>query len=355
MDVLAKTVLILGLVALILFFLVYGAGIFIPLAVALLLWFFINALANAYHRAALGLFDMPRALALMLALATIFGASLLAINVVVGNLADMGAQAVDFEAALDRLIESTATFTGIKSHDLMDQILNLVGVEALLSNILATMANLASQFSIVFLYVIFLMVEQQLFNVKLRAVIPDEERRTHLRAMLGRIAEDVQSYLWIMTLVSALTGVLAYGVMLLIGLDHAFFWAFLIFVLNFIPTIGSIVSTALPALYALLQFPTFGPFLWVLLGVGAIQFVIGNVVQPRVAAQRLNLSQFVVILALFVWGAIWGIVGMFLAVPIMAILMIVLANIEATRPVAMLLSETGDIGKESQDGARPSD
>lgn len=345
MDALTKTVLTLVLVGLILVFLIYGASILIPLAVALLLWFFINALADAYRRAAAHVFRMPYAIALVLALATIFAASLFVIDLVVVNLTSMGQNTANFDASLSLLVTKIAQLAGVESHEVVDRLLALVQVDTLVSRIVSGMASLANQFALVFIFVLFLLVEQQFFDLKLHAVIPHEEKRARIRTVLKRIAEDVQNYLWIMTLVSTLTAVLSYGVMLLVGLDHAFFWAFLIFVLNFIPTIGSIVGTALPALYALIQFQELTPFFWVLAGVGAIQFVIGNVVQPRAAAQRLNLSQFVVILSLFVWGAIWGVVGMFLAVPITASLMLVLANIETTRPAAMLMSESGSIGR----------
>ena len=353
MDTLTKTVLILALVALVLFFLVYGASIFIPLAVALLVWFFLNALAEAYRRAAARWFRMPRAVALVLALVTIFAASMLIAHLIVGSLSTMSSQADNFDDGLTFLLDQLSQVAGIESGELETRIVSMVQVDTLIGNIVSGMASLASQFTIVFIYVIFLLVEQRLFGLKLRAVIPNEEKRTRIQGILDRIAEDVQSYLWIMTLVSGLTALLSYGVMVWVGLDQAFFWALLVFILNFIPTIGSIVSTALPAIYALVQFQNFTPFLWILLGVGAIQFVIGNVIQPRMSAQRLNLSQFVVILSLFVWGAIWGVVGMFLAVPIVAILMLVFANIKATRPVAMMLSETGSIGEPGETESAP--
>jgi predicted PurR-regulated permease PerM len=157
------------------------------------------------------------------------------------------------------------------------------------------------------------------------------------------MGRDIQSYILIMTFVSTLTAILSYGVMVAVGLEHAAFWAFLIFILNFIPTIGSIIGTALPSLYGLLQFGDFKPFLILLAAIGVIQFLIGNILQPRLSAKTLNLSQFVVILSLFVWGAMWGIVGMFLAVPITAILMIVFANFPSTRVLAAALSESGDV------------
>lgn len=164
-----------------------------------------------------------------------------------------------------------------------------------------------------------------------------------IRSVLERIAKDIQGYMWIMTLVSALTAILSYFVMLWIGVGQPGFWAFLIFVLNFIPTIGSILGTALPVTYALVQFQEAGPVLTLLVLVGAIQFLIGNLLQPRLAGRSLNMSQFVVILSLFVWGAIWGVTGMFLAVPLTSIVMIVLSNFDSTRQVAMMISQDGQI------------
>jgi predicted PurR-regulated permease PerM len=133
--------------------------------------------------------------------------------------------------------------------------------------------------------------------------------------------------------------------MVMIGLENAAFWAFVIFVLNIIPTIGSMVSTLLPALFAYLQFQNYVPAVTLLAVIGFIQLVIGNVLLPKLAGDRLNLSQFVIVLALFVWSAIWGIVGMFLAVPITSMLMITFSNFETTRPWAILLSQKGRIGQ----------
>ncbi|ODR97900.1 hypothetical protein AUC68_10215 [Methyloceanibacter methanicus] len=343
MDTLSKMVRVFLLIALVLFFLTYGASVLLPLAVALLLWFFINALSDAYRRVATPVFQMPPLLALLLASATILAASLIVIDLVVANVAAMGQQRANVDAALTVLTQKAAQLLGVESQEVVDHVLAFIQLDPLVSNIVAGMASLASQFTVVFLYVVFLLIEQRYFDLKLRAIVPNEEKRARLQAILQRIAEDVQGYLWIMTIVSALTAVLSYGVMVLVGLEQAFFWAFLIFILNFIPTIGSIIGTALPALYALLQFQRLAPFLTVLIAVGAIQFVVGNMIQPRLAARRLNLSQFVVVLSLFAWGAIWGVVGMFLAVPITAIMMLVLANFESTRPIAMIMSESGSI------------
>ena len=84
-------------------------------------------------------------------------------------------------------------------------------------------------------------------------------------------------------------------------------------------------------------------FVIVLLVIGTIQVVMANVVEPAIMGRSLNLSPLVVIASLMVWGTIWGVVGMFLCVPIMVVVLIVLAHFEATRPVAVLLSADGKI------------
>lgn len=101
------------------------------------------------------------------------------------------------------MLEQAAQVAGINTDEIETRIINLVEVETLIGNIVAGIASLASQFTIVFIYVIFLLVEQRLFDLKLRAVIPNEAKRARVQGVLDRIAADVQSYLWIMTLISA--------------------------------------------------------------------------------------------------------------------------------------------------------
>ena len=342
-DRLTTAFLVAGLILVATIFLVYGSGIFVPLAVALLVWFLINAVAAFYQKLSIGSVHLPRPLAIALSLITIFIAGFLMVNVVVTNITAMSADSVTFEKSLDPLIDQLSDFLNITDREVLNDIFDKIGFESLLSQIISSMASFASQVGIVVIYVLFLMVEQQFFDAKLRALVADEAKRSWINGMLRRVAKDVQRYIWIMTVVSAMTAVLSYFVMVWVGLDYAPFWAFLIFVLNFIPTIGSIVSTMFPFAFALVQFQRFGPALFLLVIIGIVQFVIGNIVQPRLAGKMLNMSGFVVILALFVWGALWGIVGMFLAVPITAIMMIIMSNFDATRPVAILMSQSGSI------------
>jgi AI-2 transport protein TqsA len=171
----------------------------------------------------------------------------------------------------------------------------------------------------------------------------DPRRADDARRVLNAVSESVRRYLSVKTGVSALTGICCYVVMRLIGIDFAATWALLIFFLNFIPNIGSIVGVSLPALVALVQFDTLGPFVLVVVCLTAINLAIGSVLEPMLMGSSLNISPFAIILSLAFWGMIWGIVGMFLSVPIMVLVMIICAHIPGWRWVAVLLSKDGNI------------
>jgi predicted PurR-regulated permease PerM len=120
--------------------------------------------------------------------------------------------------------------------------------------------------------------------------------------------------------------------------DFAVTWGALTFILNFIPTIGSIIASVPPILVALVQFhPSLLPAFATLASVLAIQMIMGNVISPKVLGDRLNLSPVVVLLSLVFWGWLWGFVGAILAVPIASAIRIVCENIEALHPIGVLM------------------
>jgi AI-2 transport protein TqsA len=192
--------------------------------------------------------------------------------------------------------------------------------------------------SMVLLYLAFLLADQGGFSRKLPLLVPDPAERGQWADAFAAMNTGVQNYIAIKTAVSLTTGGLSYIVMKLAGLNFAETWALLIFMLNFIPTIGSIAGTILPAIAALAQFPTFGPVLAVLGGVGVIQFIIGNIVEPSISGRTLNLSPFVIIVSLTFWSMVWGIPGAFLSVPLTVCGAIICSHVPALQPISILLS-----------------
>jgi predicted PurR-regulated permease PerM len=112
---------------------------------------------------------------------------------------------------------------------------------------------------------------------------------------------------------------------------------------NFIPSIGPVLATVFPSLFCLIQFGEFVPFLMVFFGVGTVGVLISSLVEPRLMGNTLNISPLVTILALAIWGSIWGILGALLSVPITVAMIIILAQFPQTKNLAILLSEKGKI------------
>jgi predicted PurR-regulated permease PerM len=192
-------------------------------------------------------------------------------------------------------------------------------------------------------FVLSLLLEQHMFNRKITMLCPDPDRETRVRRILQQIGREIQSYLWMKTLMGLLVAGLSYVVMRAVGVDLAEFWAALIFALSYIPYIGAWLGVVFPTALSLVQFDTLTPFLITAASLTFIQFVCGSILEPRFMGKGLNISPLIMLLALSVWGAMWGIVGMFLSVPIMVVIMIVCSHFEATRRLAIILSADGTV------------
>ncbi len=199
------------------------------------------------------------------------------------------------------------------------------------------------------IYVLFLLIEESIFHYKIEALYPSKDKQEKTTKLFQKMDKNISGYLLLKTYVSLLTGLLSYFVFLLFGLDGAVLWAILIFVLNYIPTIGSLIATIFPAFFAILQFGEVAPFVYILVVVGAIQMVVGNVIEPKIMGKSLNISPLVVIISLTLWGALWGIAGAILSVPITVMMIIVFEEIPSLRPIAMMLTEKGELNLLEED------
>jgi AI-2 transport protein TqsA len=320
-----------------------GAPVIVPVVEALVVWFVLNAMASGLRQIPGVGARLPRWLALLVSAAIVLALALVLVRSTVTTIASIGPGAQDLQRAFDPTIARLADLLGFDADVVINRTLDRLGIESMVRSLVAGMIGLVSHVGIVAIYVGFLLVDQQFFEAKLNALVRDPERRARTRAIFARISRSIQTYLWIMTLVSGLTASLSWLILVAVGVDNAFFLAATIFVLNFIPTIGSILGTVVPTVFALMQMQGLAPALVVLAGIGLVQFVVGNILLPRLAGGSLNISLFVTILSLFVFGALWGVTGMFVAMPLTAILIIVCGHFETTRPIAVLLSRTGEV------------
>lgn len=221
--------------------------------------------------------------------------------------------------------------------------------QSIVSGVFSSVSSTLGNFALVIVYVIFFIFEENFFDQKLDAIFHKQHRRRHVMDTIRRISIAVNKYFTVKTEMSLLTAVISYVVMLALGVDFPVLWAFIIFILNYIPYIGSLVATLLPATFAVFQFASFWPFVYVLVCVELVQIIVGNYIEPRVMGKSLNLSPLVVIIALSLWGSIWGVLGMILSVPIVSVIIIICAQFPSTRGVAIMLTENGNIEELERD------
>ena len=217
-----------------------------------------------------------------------------------------------------------------------------VNVSGMLGNFAGSIATAGSKIVLVVIYTIFIIIEFPFIKKKIHYFFEGHEsQKQQTKNILSFISRDVNAYFKIKTLASLLTAVLCYIVLLIFNVDFPIFWALLIFVLNFIPTIGSITAVLFPAVLTLLQFASFGRFAAILIVLIFVQLLVGNFIEPRIAGRVLNISPLVILLALVVAGALWGVVGMIISVPIVIVVKIVAEQFPGTKLISVLLSRDG--------------
>ena len=183
----------------------------------------------------------------------------------------------------------------------------------------------------------FLLIEIKGIKTRITNAVKDENKQTVLN-ISSQIGQDVVRFLSIKFFISLATGLLVFFAALIIGLDFPMVWAFLAFVMNFIPTFGSIISTLLTTAFALMQFyPHYGKVIFIFLFMLAVNFLLGNILEPRIEGERLGLSPFAILVSLALWGYLWGFIGMILAVPMTVIVKIFCENIPYLNIISTVL------------------
>lgn len=190
---------------------------------------------------------------------------------------------------------------------------------------------------LVFIFLMLALLETGDFRERL-ALASKQAKGPDFAEVGEAIAAKIRKYMVVRTQMSALTGVAVWGWALFSGLELAPAWGIIAFVVNYIPFIGSFIATLLPSIFAVAQFGTLHDSLFVFLGMFAIQFGIGNYLEPLVAGAALSISPLAVVFAVFFFGFLWGMPGAFLGVPILIAILMLCAHYPSTKWIATLLS-----------------
>ena len=325
------------------FILVIGKTILLPLVAALIIWFLIKAVRDFVSNLSVGKKHLPAWIQTTLVFVLIIGMLSIVGILLSANIVKMIDVLPSYEENISNLMSSINERFNVDVSVMLKDYAGGVELTDLLRNILNSLSELLGNAFLVIIYVIFLLIEERAFPKKIAAIFTSAENQERISVLLKKLNHSINSYVLIKTMVSLITGTLSFIALKIIGIDFAFFWAFIIFLLNYIPTIGSLIATFFPALAAILQMGELTPFFYVLASVGTIQLVMGNVVEPKLMGSNLNISVLVVVLALIFWGSIWGIIGMVLCIPITVIMIKVFALFDKTRSIAILLSGDGKL------------
>jgi len=319
------------------------SNILAPVAISILIWFLINSLANTIKKIPFFDSNFGHKVSIPISVLIIFASIFIIGNFIASSLVELSNVIVQFDSKFNIIVDKLSTITGLDIPRNIENFLEQFSVANLLNNVLGAFSSILSNSIQIILYVLFLLIDQTFFNSKLNALFKNYETRMKAKEVLHKISKTISTYISITTIISLFTGFLTYLVCEYFSLEGAILWGFIAFLFNFIPTIGSIIAVLFPVLFSIIQFDSITDVLILLSVLATVQFIVGNILYPKLMGTKLNISQFVVIFSLVIWGAMWGTVGMFLSVPLMMIILIILSQFENTKAIAILISSDGKI------------
>jgi predicted PurR-regulated permease PerM len=261
--------------------------------------------------------------------------------VVAANASAFAGELFGYGPKFDALIAVVAHKVGVAAPT-AGQLIERFNPFALLGPFADGVRGFATTAVLVMIYLGFMLASRSGFNRKFAHLFASADDRQHAAETFMRIRNGVERYLWIQTVTGGVIAVGSWAVMAALKLDNAMFWGFSIFIISYVPVIGGAIGIVAPPLFALLQFDSWWQAAAMLAGLQAINFVVGNIVYPRMQGRSLNIDPVVLLLSLAFWGALWGLPGMFLSTPLTVTAMVLLAEFRGTRWIAVLLSSDGN-------------
>lgn len=328
------------------FILWLGSSIFIPLLVATFFWYLINATATYYGK----LFSptkhplLVKVISNILSVGTFVGLIYLFATRVRPMFSELLAMMPDIQAGLNSMWHYVSDKFGIDISSIA-----VPSITSIASSIGSSVARLATSMGMVLVYMLFMFIEQSTFHRKFAVLFPNRGQGKKARYIIHSIDENMKKYLFMKTLVSGITGLISFAWMYILDLEFAGIWAFAIFILSYIPTIGAILGCTMPILFAAISGATVNEIILLAMGLIGLQIVFGNIIEPKLTGKTLNLSTLAILINLVFWGLIWGVAGMFFSVPLLVATFIITAQFDSTRWIAILLSADGKIPDKNED------
>lgn len=315
-------------------------NIFIPFFMALLLYFFFNGVVKRLLK-----LRVPKFLVLFFLLVFIFVIFYFFGVLIYASVSSFIDKFPTYSDKIGEMIKNLFEQLKIPVAELNNYLDNIdwtknidtSAVTSIISSTFGSFAAFIGNLVLVLIFLMFMLAGRNTLTGRVNKAF-HEDRADKIKFIMNSIEDQVQHYLLIKTFTSFLTGVIGGIILFAGGMDFIIFSALLIFILNFIPNFGSVIATLFPVTIAVLKFGFSLRVVFIAAGLMVTQFVVGNVVEPKVTGKSLDLSPIVILLSLIFWGYIWGIVGMILAVPLTSAIKIFFENIPMLNPIAEIIS-----------------
>ena len=323
--------------------LIYGQDLLIPFVFALLLWFLIRKIRAGVDRINVIKQRFPGWLKNLITSIIILGIIGGFSQMLSSNISSLSESYETYESNADFIIDQIDDTFNIDIKQTAVEHAGDVDFEMILGSIFTSITDIFSNAFAILFYALFFFLEEVSFKKKIRAIYTNDEKHNEISSLLFKIESSMTRYIGLKTQASLIMATMGYVALWIIGIDSPIFWAFLLFVSYFIPTVGMLVGIGLPAIFSLLQFGEFVPAISVIVSLVSVQLVSENIIEPKIVGRSLNLSSLATVISLSFWGAIWGITGMILSVPITVAIVIVFSKFDKTKAIAILLSEKGKV------------
>jgi AI-2 transport protein TqsA len=340
-PVVARNALVLIAVVVTAAALVWLSDILTPLAMAIFLMIVIDGVKRAIEERT----SVPHRWAGIAALTVVVLIFAGSIAIIVygasGFFGEASGVATNIGPRIDQILRDGSALLRVQNPPTLQTLINGVDVRGYLTTVALQAQGVLSGAFFVLVYLGFLLASQGGFRRKLVAMFPERLQRTEAMEVFQRVRGGVEGYIWVQSVTGAIICVFAWILMKAVGLQNAEFWTFVIFIVGFIPVLGGAIGGLAPPLFALVQFPTYWQAIVLLIGLQAVLFIVGNMIQPRMQGDNQNIDPVAVLLSLALFGKMWGVVGMFLSTPLAVMAMAILAEFKGSMWMAVLLSGDG--------------
>jgi len=329
----------LGLIAfaLLMFMLVQAKLLLISLVISIILFSLTSDAISAISTR----LRVPDWLATTLALILISLGLLWVTSIIVTQINEVVQISIGYAQQVEGALPAMTSWLGPEGQEQVSSFIASFNLTGWIRSLAGQASTLVSGTVLIIIFVGFMFAERVFFTIKVERLVGNSERAAHVMEIINAIMSRVNRYLVVKTFISLVTAAVIWLIYVWAGLELAGAVALITFVLNYIPSVGTIVATVTATVLAFVLTGDFSMTLIVGSAISLAQFVLGNIIDPLLLGSTLRLSTLGIVLALAFWGAIWGIAGMFLAVPIMVAVMIICAHIPWLHPVAVMLSREG--------------